>query len=183
MKKTLLNNQIRARKVRLIDEAGEQLGVFPTEQALNKARERGLDLVQVTQKTDPPVCKIIDRGKYLYQLQKKEKKKSKKKGGEIKGVRLKFNTSSHDLETKAKQAEKFLQQGNKVKLEMLLRGREKALRDRIRSQIDKFLELLKEKISIETEQESKKQKNAITIIIKKGKNEEKKHSQDEEVPV
>jgi translation initiation factor IF-3 len=138
------------------------------ENALKRAKECGLDLVQVTKKVEPPVCKIIDYGKYLYQLQKKEKKGSRIKGGEIKGVRIKFNTSDHDLETKAKQAQKFIEKGNKIKLELLLRGREKALKHHIQEQIDKFLGFLKNDIPIEIEKESKKQRNSITIIIKKG---------------
>jgi translation initiation factor IF-3 len=83
-------------------------------------------------------------------------------------VRIKFNTSDHDLETKAKQAQKFIEKGNKIKLELLLRGREKALKHHIQEQIDKFLGFLKNDIPIEIEKESKKQRNSITIIIKKG---------------
>jgi translation initiation factor IF-3 len=87
--------------VRLIDENGKQVGVVPLKTALGMAIERNLDLVQVTEKISPPVCKIIEYGKYLYQLKKKEKKHSQHKGGEVKGVRINFNTSLHDLETKA----------------------------------------------------------------------------------
>lgn len=133
--------------------------------------DRNLDLIQITEKVDPPVCKIGDYGKYLYQLKKKEKKRGQHKRSEVKGVRLRFNTSSHDIETKAKQAYKFLEQGNKVKLELRLRGREKALRGHIDEQINKFLTTLKDLTAIEIDQPSKRQHTGISLIIKKGKKE------------
>lgn len=152
----------------MIDENGKQMGVVPLQKALQMSIERNLDLVQVTSKVSPPVCRIVDHGKYLYQLKKKEKKHSRQKGGEIKGVRLRFNTSKHDLETKARQAHKFLEQGNKIKAELLLRGREKALRQHAQEQISKFLEILKGYGPIEIDQPSKRQPRGITVIIKKG---------------
>jgi translation initiation factor IF-3 len=133
------------------------------------SQERGLDLVQVTEKVDPPICKIVEFGKYLYKLKKKEAKQSKHKGGGVKGVRIRFSTSVHDLETKAKQAHKFLEQGNKVKVELLLRGREKALRGHAQEQIKKFLEMLKTYVPIEFDKPSKSRFNAITVIVKKAK--------------
>lgn len=161
------NKQIRAKEVRLIDQNGEQIGIVPLNQALQKAEERGLDLVQVTSKTNPPVCKIVDKGKYLYQLKKKERKQSQNKGGETKGVRLRFNTSEHDLETKAKQAFSFLKKGNKIKIELILRGREKALKEHAHQQIDKFLEILKNYIPIAVEKDRQKRGNRISLIVKK----------------
>ena len=133
--------------------------------------DQNLDLIQITEKVDPPICKIGDYGKYLYQLKKKEKKRTQHKRSEVKGVRLKFNTSSHDIETKAKQAYKFLEQGNKVKLELRLRGREKALRAHIEEQINKFLTFLKELTTIEIDQPSKRQHTGVSLIIKKGTKE------------
>ncbi len=140
---------------------------MPIEKALKLSRERGLDLVQVTEKVEPPVCKIIDKGKYLYHLKKKERKQSQKKGGETKGVRLRFKTSEHDLDIKAKQAHKFLEQGNKIKIELILRGREKALREHAQQQIDKFLEILKNYIAVEIDKPSKRMGNRIILIVKK----------------
>jgi len=165
----------------LIDEKGEQKGVVTLQEALRMSQERDLDLVQVTEKVDPPVCKIVEYGKYLYHLKKKERKQSKHKGGEIKGVRLRFNTSMHDLETKAKQAHKFLEQGNKIKIDLLLRGRERALRSHAREQIDKFLNILKQYIPIEVDQSGKRRPNAITVIIKKGKKHEENENQNSEI--
>ena len=165
----------------MIDEKGEQKGVVTLQEALRISQERDLDLVQVTEKIDPPVCKIIEYGKYLYQLKKKERKQSKHKGGGIKGVRLRFNTSIHDLETKAKQAHKFLEQGNKIKVDLLLRGRERALRGHAQEQIDKFLNILKQYIPIELDQSGKRRPNAITVIIKKGKKHEENENKNSKI--
>ena len=116
IKKPLVNNQIRASQVRVIDEAGKQLGIMPLENALKLARERNLDLIQVTEKVEPPVCKLGDYGKYLYREEKKEKAAQKHQGSELKGIRLTFNISQHDLETRAHQAGKFLNKGDKIRI-------------------------------------------------------------------
>lgn len=166
LRRILANNQIRAAEVRVVDEKGEQLGIMSLEKALEAARERGLDLVQVTEKVTPPVCKITDQGKYLYQLEKKERAARKTKQ-ELKGIRLKYNISPHDLEIKARQAEKFLEKGNPVRIEMQLRGREKYLRDFAKEKIDKFLELVQKNLQIKVEQELKKQPRGLTMIISK----------------
>jgi translation initiation factor IF-3 len=134
-------------------------------EALRKAQERGLDLVQITDKVKPPVCKLINYGKYLYQQKKKEKKKGR--GGEVKGIRLRFNISEHDIKIKAKQAGRFLEQGKKIKIEMVLRGREKALRDHAKEKINKFLEALKENASFEIEKDLTKSPSGFNLIIKK----------------
>jgi len=166
-KKPFINHQIRAREVRLIDETGKQLGVVGLEKALQEARGRNLDLIQVTEKTDPPVCRIMDYGKYLYQQQKKEKTALKKQGGELKGVRISFNMAQHDLEVRARQAEKFLKAGNKVRVEMRLRGREKALGNVAKEKINKFLEIMGSLIPYKTERELKREPRGFTMIISK----------------
>lgn len=165
LKKPLVNNQIKAEKVRLIDENGKQVGIVSLEEALQIAKERNLDLVQVTEKVEPPVCKILDYGKYLYWLQKKAKVKGK--GSEIKRIRLRFNISLHDLENRARQAEMFLKKGNRVKIEMILRGRERGLSDFAKGKIEQFLEILKNKIPIKSEGELKKEPGGLTMIITK----------------
>lgn len=151
----------------MIDANGKNLGVLPLEEALRKARERNLDLVQVTEKVFPPVCKIIDYGKYLYNLEKKQRRQRSKKAGELKGIRLGFNISLHDLEIKAKMAERFLQEGNKVRIEMVLRGREKALTDFAKGKIEQFLKLVKEKAPIEIEKDLERRGNRLLMIITK----------------
>jgi len=167
----LVNNQIRAKEVRLIDENGKQLGIMPFEQAAQFAIERKLDLIQVTEKVKPPVCKLGDYGKYLYLEEKKEKTAHKHKGGELKGIRLTFNISLHDLETKVRQAEKFLKREDKVKIDLLLRGRQKYLQDFAKEKIEKFLEILKEIMPIKVERELKKEARSLTMIISRDKKE------------
>ncbi len=166
-RKPLVNNRIRAREVRVIDEAGKQLGVLVLTKALQIARERGFDLIQVTEKIEPPVCKLMDYGKYLYQLKKKERSVKHHTGGELKGIRLTFGISEHDLETRAKQAEKFLKKGDRVRIEMKLRGRQKALQGFAREKIKKFLEILEKSTPIKIERELKKQPRGLTMIIAK----------------
>ncbi|PIR91545.1 translation initiation factor IF-3 [bacterium (Candidatus Gribaldobacteria) CG03_land_8_20_14_0_80_36_40] len=164
-KRIFINNQIRAREVRLIDKDGKQLGVLRLEDALRKAREAGRDLIQVTQKIDPPVCKIADYGKYAYQMKKKERKQKSQKIGELKSIRLRFNISPHDLETRAKTAEKFLKKGYKVRIEMVLRGREKYLSNFARQKLNQFLEILQNLIPIKVEREIKRETRGLTMII------------------
>ena len=166
-KKPLINRQIRARELRLIDETGKQLGIVSFEEAARLAIERKLDLIQVTEKVNPPVCRLGDYGKYLYQEQKKEKTAQKHKTQELKGIRLTFNISQHDLETRVRQAEKFLKKGDRVRVVLPLRGREKALQGFAKEKMEKFLETLKEIIPIKIEREIKREPRGFTTIIAK----------------
>ncbi len=168
IKRIFVNNQIRAPQVRLIDETGKQMGIVPLEEALRIARERNLDLIQVTGKVVPPVCKIENYGKYLYREEKKSRAIKKQKGGELKGIRLTFNISLHDLETKVRQTEKFLNKGDRVRVELQLRGRERALQDFAKEKINKFLEILQNIVPIKIERELKKEFRGLTMIISKG---------------
>lgn len=163
-KKTYINHQIRAKEVRVVDSQGAQLGVMSLSQALLKAQEQGLDLVQITEKADPPVCKIINYGKYLYWENKKEKE-HKKKSGELKGIRLSFKMSEHDMQVKALLAKKFLEKGDKIKIEMKLRGREKALKSFAIEKIKKFIDQLNSLIPIKVEKEIKAEPRGLTAII------------------
>jgi len=167
IKKPLVNNQIREREIRLIDETGKQLGIIDLEKALQTARERNLDLVQVTEKTKPPVCKIMEYGKYLYSLQKKERQAKVKKSCEIKGIRLGFNISLHDLETRANQSAKFLKKGDRIRIEMPLRGREKGLSEFAGKKVEQFLEILGKLIPVKIERELKREARGLTMIISK----------------
>lgn len=124
-KDQLINEEIREREVRVISADGEQLGIIPTKQALEIAEAKELDLVMIAPQAKPPVCKIMDYGKYLYELQKKEKEARKKqKVIDVKEVRISPNIDDHDLNVKAKNAEKFLKDGDKVKVTIRFRGRE-----------------------------------------------------------
>lgn len=122
-----VNRQIRSAKVRLIDQEGKQLGVVPIQQAQSLADSAGLDLVEIAPNSEPPVCKIIDYGKYRYHQTKKEKESKKAQHQvKIKEVKVKPNTDDHDLEYKLKNAREFIEKGNKVKVTCMFRGRQMA---------------------------------------------------------
>ncbi len=122
-----VNRRIRAREVRLIGEDGEPLGVVPLQKALQIAYERGLDLVQVASTTTPPVCRILDYGKYKYEQTKKERKaKRGQRVGLLREVRLRPKIEEHDLQAKIKTTKKLLEEGNKVRVVLRFRGREAA---------------------------------------------------------
>lgn len=125
-----INERIRAREVRVIDEDGEQLGVLPPYEALKLARERGFDLVEISPNAVPPVCRIQDYGKYLYEKDKSERAARKKqKVITIKEVKLSVTVDEHDYQTKKNKAIKFLQEGDKVKASLRFRGRQMAHRE------------------------------------------------------
>ncbi len=120
-----VNNDILSPKVRLVDEKGEMVGVVTKQEALQHARRAGLDLVEVSPNAEPPVCKILDYGKYKFELQKKKAEaKKKQKIIEIKEIQLRPMIDNHDLSVKCKAIERFLHEGNKVKVTMRFRGRE-----------------------------------------------------------
>ncbi len=151
--------------MRVIGKDGENFGVLKIEEALQKAKEQELDLIEIAPTAVPPVAKIMEYGKYLYWLQKKEK--GVKRGVEIKGIRLGFNISLHDLETRANQAEGFLKKGDRVKVEMILKGREKALSDFAKGKLHQFIEILEKKIPIKIDRELKKEFKGFTLLISK----------------
>lgn len=136
------------------------------ENALQMAQNSGLDLIQVTERVEPPVCKIMDYGKYIYQLGKKEKQ-DKPKGGELKGIRLSFGISQHDMEVRTRQAAKFLKENNKVRIEMRLKGREKAMGDFAKEKIGKFLEILKSIVPHKIERDLRRDPRGFSMIIAK----------------
>ena len=122
----MINEQIRDREVRLIGPDGEQIGVVSSREAQKIADEAGLDLVKIAPNAKPPVCKVIDYGKYRYELQKKEKEaKKKQKTTQVKEIRLSTFIEEHDIQVKAKTASKFLSDGDKVKVGLRFRGRER----------------------------------------------------------
>ena len=122
-----INEQIRDREVRVIGENGEQLGVMPTRDAMKLAEEAGVDLVKIAPTAKPPVCKIVDYGKFKYEQTRKEKEARKKqKTVEIKEIRLSPNIDTNDLNTKVNAARKFITKGDRVKITLRFRGREMA---------------------------------------------------------
>ncbi len=149
---------------------GAQIGVFPLDEAVRMAKEQEMDLIQVTEKATPPVCKIGDYGKHLYWEKKKEReKRSKTIHSEIKGIRLKFGMSPHDMEIRSKTAAKFLDKGHKVRVELLLRGRQKAhtLSDFAKEKINLFIGMIEKEMPIKIEREVKKEGRGLTMIIVK----------------
>ena len=146
----MINEQIRDREVRLIGENGEQLGIMSSRDAYKRAQEAGLDLVKIAPTAKPPVCKIIDYGKYRYEMARKEKEaKKKQKTIEVKEVRLSPNIDENDLNTKMNNARKFLEKGNKVKVTLRFRGREMAHMASSRHVLDDFAELLADVATVE----------------------------------
>ena len=139
----MINEQIRDREVRLIGENGEQLGIMSARDAFKLAQEAELDLVKIAPTAKPPVCKIIDYGKYRYELARKEKEARKKqKVIDVKEVRLSPNIDTNDLNTKVGAARKFLEQGDKVKVTLRFRGREMAHMHNSKYILDDFAEKL-----------------------------------------
>jgi len=125
VKELRINRQIRAREVRLISETGAQLGVFPLERALQIARERDVDLVEVAPASVPPVCRLLDYGRYRYEQSKKERKaRRSQRSTVLKEIRIRPRVKEHDLETKIKIARKLLEDGDKVRFYVFFRGRE-----------------------------------------------------------
>lgn len=151
-KRLRINAQIHAPFVRLIDENQEQLGVVSITEALKLAQERGYDLAEVAPNVTPPVCKLLDYGKYQYRQSKIEQKhRSKQHKAEIKGIRLSLRTGDHDLLVKVNHAERFIKDGHTVKVALIFRGRELAHQDLARDKMFKFYEALKDKVKVEEE--------------------------------
>ena len=141
----MINEQIRDREIRLIGEDGQQLGIMSSREAMKIAREAELDLVKIAPQAKPPVCKVIDYGKYRYELARKEKEaKKKQKTIEVKEVRLSPNIDSNDLNTKIASARKFIEKGNKVKVTLRFRGREMAHVQSSRHILDEFAKALED---------------------------------------
>ncbi|MEK7518422.1 MAG: translation initiation factor IF-3 [Patescibacteria group bacterium] len=163
-----MNLQIRIPEVQIIDAEGKFIGKMPTEQALRQAKEQELDLVEVNPRANPPICKIIDWGSYLYQQEKAERKqKAKMKVSEIKGIRLSLKIGAHDLDMRRSQSLKFFEQGDRVKLEMILRGREKARMDLARQIMKDFVTSLGEGVVVDSPMSS--MGGRLTALIRRKK--------------
>ena len=138
-----INEQIRDKEIRRIGESGEQLGIMSSREALKLAEEAGLDLVKIAPTAKPPVCKIVDYGKYRYELARKEKDaKRKQKVIEVKEIRMSPNIDTNDLNTKVGAARKFLEKGNRVKVTLRFRGREMAHMSTSKHILDDFAQML-----------------------------------------
>lgn len=150
----------------MIDQNGKNVGVVETSQALKMAHEAGLDLIEIAPNVRPPVCRIMDFGKFQYQKSKQEREqRAKQKTVETKGVRISMRTGQHDLETKIKQVEKFLGKGNRVKIDMILKGREKSLFMLAKEKLNEFIKSIPTEVKIE--QEIRKQPRGLSVVINK----------------
>jgi translation initiation factor IF-3 len=163
------NERIFAREVMVIDEQGKNLGAMSKEQAISQARERELDLVEVSPKANPPICKFLDYGSFKYQQEKMERKqRARQKTTEVKTIKLSARISQHDLAVRIEQAAKFLNEGNKVKLELQLRGRENQHADLARDTLQKTIDSIGQKLNNKTlklEQAITKQGGNLSAII------------------
>lgn len=162
------NQFIIAPEVLVLAEDGSNLGLMETKKAIGLAQEKELDLVEINPKANPPVAKLIDFAEFKYQKEKElRKQKVHSRASDIKGIRLSLRIGEHDLEIKKQQAVKFLDRGDKVKIELMLRGREMIRPDMGRDLIIKFIAMIETTVATRTEQEPEKQGHKITAIIAK----------------
>jgi len=145
-----LNREIRVREVRLIDETGKQLGIYPTREALRVAEDRGLDLVEVSPNARPPVCRLMEYSKYMYERARREREARKsQKQVEIKEIRIRPKIADHDVQTKMNQARNFLASGAKVRVRVRFRGREITHQDIARAHLRKIADQLSDVAAVE----------------------------------
>ena len=163
-KELSINEQIRAREVRVVSDTNEQLGIMTLHEAIRIAEEKGLDLVKIAPTAKPPVCKIIDYGKYRYEQARKAKEaKKKQKVFQIKEVKLRPNIEDHDFFVKLKNAQRFLGDGNKVKVTIMFRGREMSHPELGQEVLDRFAKELGD--SIVREKPPKLEGRNMTMVI------------------
>ncbi|MDY6909944.1 MAG: translation initiation factor IF-3 [Thermodesulfobacteriota bacterium] len=163
-----VNEKIRALQVRVIGSDGSQLGILPIKQALEIAREEGLDLVEVAPNAEPPVCKVMDYGKYKYQQSKRTQEAKKKQTViQVKEVKLRPKTDEHDVQVKLSHIRRFLAQKDKAKVTVLFRGREIAYIDRGRMVLDRILQELQDEVVVELPPKMEG-RNLVMILAPKG---------------
>ena len=162
-----INNQIRSPKLRVIDDADGNLGIITFEEALKKAQEKGLDLIEISPNAEPPIAKIMDYGRFQYIAQKKDREtRSKAHVTETKNVQIKIGTSERDLELKAKRASEWLKEGHRVKLDLFLPGRSKYMDPKfLEERMDRILRLVSEEYRVS--EEPKKSPKGLTVVIER----------------
>jgi translation initiation factor IF-3 len=167
----MINEAIRDREVRVIDDQGNQLGIMSARDAQKIAREKNLDLVKIAPKAKPPVCKIIDYGKFRYEQAKKDKENKKKQTiVSIKEVRMSPNIEQHDIDTKMKNGRKFLSKGDKLKISVRFRGREMAHTSIGRDMLLRFAEELSDIADIEKRPKMEGRSMTMFLVPKKENN-------------
>lgn len=161
-----INHRISARELRVIGPQGENYGVLTLQEALKKAEEHSLDLIEISPSAIPPVAKIADFGKYLYEENKKSKLAKKSHSSEVKTVQVKLGTGENDLALKAKKASEWLSEGHKVKLDLFLPGRAKYLEESfLKTRLDRMLKLVS--VDYKVADPAKKSPKGMTIIIER----------------
>jgi translation initiation factor IF-3 len=170
-----VNEDIRAPKVRVIDADGTQLGIYTVRDAIKLSNERGLDLVEIAPQAQPPVCKIINFGKFRYEQQKKEKIQRKhQQTSTLKEIRLHPNTDVHDFDFKVKHAINFLEEGNKVKVVVIFKGREMAYTEKGEELINRFIERTDDTARVEAEAKMEGRNMSAILAPDKSKKKIKK---------
>ncbi|MDZ4687394.1 MAG: translation initiation factor IF-3 [Planctomycetaceae bacterium] len=162
-----INDQIRLTPVRVVDHEGKMLGVIPTSEAMQKAYEAGLDLVEVAPNERPPVCRIMDYGKFKYEQKRKHSSNAKTHQVQLKEIRLRPKTGEHDIEFKIKQAREFLTHKDKVKLNVIFRGRENAHHDRGREMLAQIIEKLLDCSKVEKQPGLEGGRNMTAVLTPK----------------
>jgi len=178
-----VNERIRVREVRLIDEEGAQAGVVPTSEALGRAREAGLDLIEVAPNATPPVCRIMDYGKYKYQQQKREKESRKKhRQSQLRMIKVRPHVDTHDFETKLKSVRKFLEQGDKVRVTVFFRYRELSHPEFGQRVLQQFVQRTEDVGSVERPPAREGRQLSMVLIPKPGAAAKKAASEPREKP-
>lgn len=163
-----INNQIRVPEVRVVDEEGKNLGVFPIAKALQMASDGGIDLIEVSARAVPPIAKLMEYGKFLYIEKKKAKEHKAGVSAETKSLQVKIGTGEHDLELKAKKATAFLAEGHRIKIDLFLPGRAKYLnKDFLEERLQRLLTLIGEEYKVADG--PTKSPKGLSIIIERGK--------------
>jgi translation initiation factor IF-3 len=163
-----VNEEIQAPQLRVVDEEGRFLGIMSREEALKMSHEKTLDLVEIAPKGDTPVAKLIEYGKFRYQKEKEIKKmKGQQTKVDVKGIRLSLRIGEHDMALRIKQAAEFLQDGDKVKIELILRGREKGKGEIGRDIMMDFMKRVEQTVPVKVEQPIARQFNGFMMIITK----------------
>lgn len=166
MQQTRINHRIQARELRVIGPEAENLGILSLEEALKKADEYGLDLIEISPNAKPPVAKIADFGKYQYEEKKKDKQAKKSHSTEVKNVQVKLGTGDHDLALKAKKTSEWLAEGDRVKVDLFLPGRAKYLDEKfLKERLERMLKLVS--VDYKIAEPPKKSPKGMTAIIEK----------------
>ncbi|MEA3421295.1 MAG: translation initiation factor IF-3 [Acidobacteriota bacterium] len=165
-----VNGQIRTNRVRLIDDKGKNRGIFETKDAIRKAREKGLDLVEIAPDVEPPVCKMLDYGKYLYRQKKKDRKERKQQKQTLKEMKFYPKIEDHDYQTKLRHIRRFLKNNNPVRIQIWMRGREKLHPELSQTLKDRIIEDTGDLAKMQTTHKSTRQRFQFQLMPKGGNN-------------